>query len=891
MIEWNVSPEIFQLGGFAPRWYGVLFATSFYLAYRYVLWVFEREKLGTENVDRLLLLMMGGTIAGARLGHTLFYEPDVYLRDPIRILFVWEGGLASHGALLGVLAGLLWFRRQFKALTLIELFDRLCVAVALQGCLIRLGNLFNSEIVGKPTDAPWAFRFMRLDGVPRHPTQLYEAVCYLAIFFLLQRVYVKTRITQARGTLFGMFLVLVFGARFGIEFFKEHQVEFEARLPLDLGQLLSLPLIALGLFLIARGMRSARRSGIRPFAASAVLVMSVALGGITSPPAHARWATADEAEFETEFQHARFDVRKDGSFDLEIEERTRILKEGARTSKGIVTLTYNARAESLKVLEAYTLNGKQKTSVDLAMIEDKPLASRPEGFDQTNQVLIAFPDVRVGSSVHLKYREQRREVPFEGFFAQSFTFGWFARELKSTAEIRSELPLVFRKNDPTQALEVRSTREGGRTIVRVVQKKPIQRTPVEEDSAYLDPALVPWVTVSTTDRWTDMARPVLAAHEQILNAALPPVLKKIASEARLKPTLEAKLNHVTSRLSEEMRYLGDWRPIRGGHVPRRLDAIVASRFGDCKDLSALTAATLRALGISARMAWIYRSVSPVGTSYALPLDALFNHAIVHVEADGREFWLDPTNLASFAEGVFEDLIDRPALVLYPDRAELKRTPAAAPEGSRVTLRMTKDLRSDDEVRARAELRLEGRQTLEVTGSALSASPQSIKYALVRAASGGDRLISWKVADFDLTSRIARDLDLRLEYREKAYEMRTSAGRGYLVDPPNPVSQFLVNTEGRVSDLLLVAPYLTRKELRLPGITRVGEENLDCRIDSPWLYVSREVRTESDGITVEDRMTLKTQRVRASELRSPDFLALQDRVRKCFGSVALVYRVK
>jgi phosphatidylglycerol:prolipoprotein diacylglycerol transferase len=255
MVHWNASPEIFSLGPLTLRWYGLLFATGFALGYQVVKQFFKNEKVPLELLDPLVFYLMVGTIIGARLGHCLFYEPEIYLADPIRILKVWEGGLASHGAAVGVLISLFLYTKRYPRFTYLYICDRVAVAATLAGAMIRLGNLFNSEIIGKPTQAAWAFVFERVDQVPRHPTQLYESLSYFLIFAVLERLYWKTKLKTAPGFLFGFYLSSVFTARMIIELFKEPQVAFEASLPMDLGQLLSIPLIIVGILMMLRALK------------------------------------------------------------------------------------------------------------------------------------------------------------------------------------------------------------------------------------------------------------------------------------------------------------------------------------------------------------------------------------------------------------------------------------------------------------------------------------------------------------------------------------------------------------------------------------------------------------------------------------------------------------
>jgi phosphatidylglycerol---prolipoprotein diacylglyceryl transferase len=249
-VIWNPNPEIFHIGGFAVRWYGLFFALSFFLGYLIMQKFFKKEGIPVPLLDELTTYMVIGTIVGARLGHVFFYEPAWYLSHPIKILEVWEGGLASHGAAIGIILSILIFSHVRKK-PFLWVMDRVVITVALAGFMIRMGNLMNSEIYGLPTSLPWGFQFLRSltpseSLVPRHPTQIYEALSYLAIFFLLWWYYYKKEGKPVQGLIFGIFLVLVFGVRFLIEFIKEPQVGFERDLMLNMGQMLSIPLIIAG---------------------------------------------------------------------------------------------------------------------------------------------------------------------------------------------------------------------------------------------------------------------------------------------------------------------------------------------------------------------------------------------------------------------------------------------------------------------------------------------------------------------------------------------------------------------------------------------------------------------------------------------------------------------
>ena len=251
-IFWNVSPEIVKLGPISLRWYGLLFALGFVFGYMIMTKFYKLEKKSQEDLEQLSIYVILGTVIGARLGHCLFYDPVYYLSHPFDIIKVWEGGLASHGAAIGILTSIYLLTKKQKDKTMLWILDRLVIVVALAAVLIRLGNLFNSEIIGTPTDVPWAFIFARVDDVPRHPAQLYESIFYLISFLILYFVYYKTEKKSKQGYIFGLFLILIFGFRFFVEFLKVEQSAFEKGMVLDMGQLLSIPFVLGGLYFMFR---------------------------------------------------------------------------------------------------------------------------------------------------------------------------------------------------------------------------------------------------------------------------------------------------------------------------------------------------------------------------------------------------------------------------------------------------------------------------------------------------------------------------------------------------------------------------------------------------------------------------------------------------------------
>lgn len=278
IISWDPSPEIFTIPGinWPVRWYGLMWAMAFIASHFFMNRIFKAEGRTEKELDSLTLYIILGTVLGARLGHCLFYGPwfdeyssngilidEGYLSHPLNMLKIYEGGLASHGGAIGILVAMILYCRKNKE-SWLWLFDRLVVVVPLAATFIRIGNLINSEIIGTVTNVPWAFVFTQEDDLPRHPAQLYEAIYCFFLFILMYQLWKNKRTNFGPGFMFGLLCVLLFTERIIDEFFKENQAQFESDLPLNMGQLLSIPFILIGIYMILRSRKLEPNSYLKP---------------------------------------------------------------------------------------------------------------------------------------------------------------------------------------------------------------------------------------------------------------------------------------------------------------------------------------------------------------------------------------------------------------------------------------------------------------------------------------------------------------------------------------------------------------------------------------------------------------------------------------------------
>lgn len=621
---------------------------------------------------------------------------------------------------------------------------------------------------------------------------------------------------------------------------------------------------------------------------TALLATLILLGAFS---AEARWAKPDDVDYAVESRNSEVWVQCDGTYVEEIEEEILIVKDSARITRGMLRLNYNPEVSKLDVELAETINGETRIPVDLHLIEDKPLASSGEGFDQWHQVLVAFPGVDVGSKVHFKYRRKWTQVSAPDFYSDAYYFG---TEYQKSARVilHSQLPLITQVNDPESVLKVsKSTHKKNEypNELEIRLKRPVLKNVTDEADPYLDTSKLPSITIASTRDWSMVSKSVVDQYESTLNSPLPPLFQKIANGARSIQDPVARLNFVTSRLADKVRYLGDWRTLKGKWIPRPLKTIASSQFGDCKDFSASVAAIARNTGLQADVAWVWRGWNPVTESYELPSAFRFNHAIARIKSGTRVFWVDGTNVASYAQGIPGDISDRPALILSPQNSVIERLPAPHPENFGYAFVQKMDFSKPDGVRVQGSFVSRGGDAASWINGNLNASQDTLDFKVIRAAARTESFRDWKVEGFKIKSRVVGELSAKFRYTEKAQGYRSTAGYAYPIVAPDAVDRLLFNVDQRESDVVLGEPFSYERDMTFANISVVGDEDLTCSVSTPWVSIKREVSRVPAGIQIHDELQLKKQLIRHSEYSTPEFAKFQEKLVKCFRFSSVIYQ--
>ena len=613
------------------------------------------------------------------------------------------------------------------------------------------------------------------------------------------------------------------------------------------------------------------------FFACTILLLSAVI-------AQARLAKVGDLPASYEYEHIDIEVDAKGHSKMIREILIRVHNDEGREKQSLQTVSFNGRAEKLKILAARTITGAKSQPVDLKKyLEIKDIGDFGRAFDRIKQAAITYPNVQIGSKVYLKYELTRHEPAIDGFFSIGALFGgdWIE---SLRLNVRSKLPLHFWKNDPNGFFAI----EASPHEVRVKSLKPLDRVTTQEENSYIRPERSTYLVITSLKDWKQFASEKIPTHEKLLTSPLPPALEKIRAEAAKETGAADRLRRLVALVSQEFRYFGDWRRRNGGYTPRTLQEIDDTRYGDCKDMSLAVAAIARALGMKAHMAWIWRGQYPVfEAAYALPVDGFFNHAIARVEAEGRVYWIDATNPVSFVHDVFADIADRPAFIVDASSPRLEKTPAVLSSSGEIKTSLVYEMQPDATLQVAGEMRLSGRGAISMTIDSFYNAPAAVNHELVRNLAAQGKVLEYTVGDFERGSRIVKDLAIPVRFRLSDIGLRTSAGFGFPLQREEVVSSLLTDTKDRFSDVYLDIPAHRRSEQEVKGVRRIGKSNLDCELDSEWAALSRKVTDTSDGVRISDHVEVKKPVIPNETLQTPAFAKFQAAIRECFHRSAVI----
>ena len=593
----------------------------------------------------------------------------------------------------------------------------------------------------------------------------------------------------------------------------------------------------------------------------------------------ARLANEDEVAVKTDYFKEDILVNPDGTYESIIDYQVTLIKEQGRGTFSQLILSYHQDVYKLDILEAATVNNGQIYNVDKAMIEDKPLASSPGGFDQKRQIMIPYPNLEINSRVRLKYKITNIQPILEKTFSHRILEDLiYCYVTLLQVKLKSAIPLNIKVNDPNKVLNIYKDKEEGLNNLEITNIKPINQSYIEEPSnGLLNDAKKIWVSVSSVKNWQEVGGKLAVGYEKVINQPLPDLFKNIEQAVNSTSDDISKINTVTSLLNEKIQYMGDWRTIKGKIFPRPLDLIATSQVGDCKDFSASTAAILKQLGYKVQAALVMRGETNLPL-LNLPGANNFNHAILKVtNKKGDVYWVDPTNFVSMSQGIFPDINGKKALALDLNNSTYEQIPYISINHAQIV--NYKELQTgfkNNAVLEKGKVFFKGEEAFPITGMELYMSKNTIHNQIFYYLTGSyiEEDPKKYVILPELNTRIVKDINLKYRFKKDNRLINTNLGYGIKIGSSAILDLIISTNLNQVSDLYLGFPHTSISQIKIKNHTINRVDSLNYKINTPWIDFNRVCKNEEGNLLINDKLIVKTNIIPNEDLKSMLYQKLQ-----------------
>ncbi|MBK2356692.1 DUF3857 domain-containing transglutaminase family protein [Francisella hispaniensis] len=582
-------------------------------------------------------------------------------------------------------------------------------------------------------------------------------------------------------------------------------------------------------------------------------------------------------------------IDKNYKVDWTVEEQINIIDENARNYYKLVQLYYLEGFEKLKVIDASIENDNKKYEVDKSLIEDKNLASEISGFTNTRQISIPFKKIQAGSKIKIKYHDIIEKPTLNNHFSTTLYYGSDILLKNSITTIKSKIPLYISTNDPFGVLELKFFIKDETYYYNIKLLKPINSVTINEpENSILSSKKQTWVSISTDKTYEKINKTLATKYENLIHQKIPDELLddlQALKQQKLKTDIEI-IDNVTSLVQDKITYLGDWKKVDAGIYPRTMEEIIDTGYGDCKDYSLLTIASLRYLGLSARFALVTRGeIIEEYSDKTLPSINNFNHAIVYVKgSDGKEYWIDPTNNISMTNGLFPDIANRKALILDPKGFIFTQIPDIDYKKSKIVSVSKFDL-EQDLIYVKKNITLEKEAAIMFTGLGLFTSKDIIENTIYSNFNEGENIAkSRRIKSIipDLNSRIVKNIDFSFEYIVDNPYLISNLGKVLLLD-----SNYTSVPEDSVNDIYIGPPITVIKKYIFN--TKInGIDKLNSTLSTPWmdLNIKAYINKEGESI-VEQQYIIKKAFLTFEDRQSEQYKLLKKEFDKSFKKLLLV----
>jgi hypothetical protein len=610
---------------------------------------------------------------------------------------------------------------------------------------------------------------------------------------------------------------------------------------------------------------------------------------LTSSVSHARRAEPSDLGFWEKSLALEYDIKKDGTYTVTTENVIHIENQSGLSSQSVQNILFRPLNQKIELLEGYTKTRGHKIAVDKQNISTESGGNNRPGFDAEDKMIVAFPQVEIGSEIYMRVKTTTFSVPEPGVFAEFMSLYWpYLKEFHLT--IRSELPLNQRLFDPDGIFKSANSNHGdhGIFVYKLRSRRPIVSATTDEDQVFIASETLPSVTYSSLKTWDQFAVRTNSELKKMIAEPMPKALKEIQRQVQHIENRADQVNQATALISQRVRYFGDWRRVRGDLLPRTLQEISDSSYGDCKDLAFVTAVVLKSIGYEAEMAWVFRwGVPPLKSSYELPA-MFFNHAIVRAEKDGQIFWVDATNLISQAPYTPSDIAGRPAFVLGKD-PHLDWIPEVLPTDAKYFENTILSGGQGHGATLKGHVEYMGLAAVSEWQNRWNKSAKEYDFDFISSLRHNAVLTSQKLSPLEERTRVLKNF--ARDYSADFTEFWVQSSAGPMVELPlHSIFSVLFSTEvaRRASDLYLGIPYSYKSSTQIKNHRLLGNANFKCALSSKWIDFHRDVQSQQTDLFVNTNYEINRRYITNRELQSKEFLEFQRQLRACFSHRVLVF---
>lgn len=597
----------------------------------------------------------------------------------------------------------------------------------------------------------------------------------------------------------------------------------------------------------------------------------------------AKWTSEEDLNYLYLYNNSDVTVETDGSYEETIEYELKILKDQAAKDQGIQLIPFDSESSKVKIISAYTINQGKKSKVDLTKVVEESLSDNKKGFTSYKALKIAYPKVKVGSILYLKFNRKIMKPSIKGHYSQAYNFGSLVYEKKSRVKYISKIPLYYNKLDSEEILDVKESKSGELYNLEINLRKPVLKIPRGEHYSLIEDSDLTLIEVSTHTDWSFMEQGLFKSYSKVIDEKIPNVFAPILTSAKNQKSKVDKVQKIVEGVINKLNYVGYWNTSHGKIRPRTLETIGKTLHGDCKDFTVLTIALLKKLGIKANPAFVYRAERGFGIFPRIlsPSLSSFNHVIVAIEDEKETIWVDPTNPYAFV-GALTDVSKRKSYILKQGNKKLSYIEQNKKNEDNLSMNTKFKFLKGKRLSVDGNIRMQGIFARPYIGLETKIGKEKIDQAILKAVSPELTPVTWNVSGSDFKTKRLRPLELKFNFTAKNDFSKVDDHYEYSFMSQLPYV-YKLGHEHRKTTLYLGGPLEMTKTIFLEKAKVVNDQSADCSLESKWVDFSREIDSSTEGIQIVEKFKMHETVVLKEDFVKDEYSVFTSNLSECMNA--------